>query len=51
VLGILKHLGIGRAPAGSIFLGGMPALILHFAAIEAHPSHQQTSLADLNIKV
>jgi len=32
----LKHLGIGRAPGGSLFLGNLPALILHFAATKAH---------------
>ena len=25
--------------------------ILHLASVEAHPSHQQSSLADLNIKM
>jgi hypothetical protein len=35
-LGVLKHLGIGRAARGGLFLGRLPALILYLAAIEAH---------------
>ena len=35
-LRVLKHLGIGRAAPGSLFLGSLPALILLFAAVEAH---------------
>ena len=35
-LGVLKHLSIGRASSGSFLLGSLPALILHFAAVEAH---------------
>ena len=35
-LGILKHLGIGRASSGRFLLGGLPAPILHLATIEAH---------------
>src|SRR5262249_772043 len=38
-LGILKHLGIGRATGRSFLLGGFAALILHLAAIEAHEPH------------
>jgi hypothetical protein len=34
-LGILKHLGIGCSPGHSLFLGSLPALILHFALVEA----------------
>jgi hypothetical protein len=33
-LGIFKHLDIGRPTTGG-FLGGLPALILHLAAIES----------------
>jgi hypothetical protein len=29
-------LGIGRPTIGGLFLGGLPALILHLATIEAH---------------
>ena len=35
-LGILKHLGIGRAPGRSFLLRGVAALILHLVAVEAH---------------
>ena len=35
-LSILKHLGVGCTARGSFFLGGLPALIFHPAAIEAH---------------
>jgi hypothetical protein len=35
-LGILKHLGIGRAARGGLFLGCLPTLVLHLATIEAH---------------
>jgi hypothetical protein len=33
---ILKHLGVSRAPPCGLFLGSVPTLILHFAAVEAH---------------
>ena len=32
----LKHLIVGRAARGGLFLGSLPALILHLAAVEAH---------------
>ena len=35
-LGILKHLGIGRASGRGFLLRGVAALILQLAAIEAH---------------
>jgi hypothetical protein len=35
-LSILKHLDIGRAPAGRFFRCGLTALILQLAAVEAH---------------
>jgi hypothetical protein len=35
VLSVLKHLGIGRAPRRSLFLGGLPTLISHLAAVES----------------
>ncbi len=33
---ILEDLRLGRAPAGRFLLGGVAALILHLAAVEAH---------------
>ena len=36
ILGVLKHLGIGRAPGRGLTLGSLPALVLHLAAVEAH---------------
>jgi hypothetical protein len=35
-LGILKDLRLGCAAPGGLFLGSLPALILHLAAIESH---------------
>ena len=35
-LGILKHLGIGRAPGRGFLPRGLAALILHLAAVETH---------------
>jgi hypothetical protein len=35
-LGILKHLGIGRAPVHRFLFGDITALILHLAAVETH---------------
>ena len=35
-LGILKHLGVGRAPLRRFLVRGLTALILHLAAVEAH---------------
>ena len=40
-----KHLGVGRAPLGRFFLGGLPALILHLAAVEAHVRNRVRSRA------
>ena len=35
-LGILEHLGVGRAPGRGFLLRGVAALVLQFAFIEAH---------------
>jgi hypothetical protein len=35
-LGILKDLRLGRAAPGGLFLGSLPALILHLTAVKAH---------------
>jgi hypothetical protein len=35
-LRVLKHLSVGSAAGGSLFLGDLPTLILHLAAVEAH---------------
>jgi hypothetical protein len=35
-LGILEHLGIGRATGCGFLLRSLAALILHLAAVEAH---------------
>jgi hypothetical protein len=33
---MIGHLGLGRAPGRGFLLGGLPALIFHLAAVEAH---------------
>jgi hypothetical protein len=35
-LGVLKNLSIGRSTSGGLFFGGVAALVLHFAAVDAH---------------
>jgi hypothetical protein len=45
-LGVLEHLGVGSAACGRFLLGGLPALVLHLATVEAHswmvaePAHE-----------
>jgi hypothetical protein len=34
--GILKQLSVGRAACGRFLFRGLPALIFHLAAVEAH---------------
>jgi len=38
------HLSVGRASSGGLFLGGLPTLTLHFAAIEAHRALSPSNL-------
>jgi hypothetical protein len=46
--GVRKHLGVGRAASGCLFLGSLPALILDLAAVEAHVRNRVRSGARVN---